>query len=566
MQGGEGVAIPERFLDELASRTDIVDLVGSYVQLTRRGGRWFGRCPFHSEKTPSFSVLPERDMFYCFGCHAGGGPIQFTMRVENLDYVEAVGFLAKRAGLTVPEERDVPGRIRRDRLLELNRLAARWFYANLSRPEGAESAAYLARRGVSPQTAKRFGLGAAPRGRDGLVTALLDAGVSREELVQSGLTAKNDRGLLYDAFRGRLMFPVFDAAGKVVGFSGRSLDETVPKYKNSAETSLYSKRRTLYGLQLARNAPFDHFLLVEGNLDVVTLHQHGFDSALATCGTALTAEQAKLMARYKSQVVLCYDGDAAGLAAAQKAIPILDAAGLKVRVLRIPGGGDPDDFVRQYGKAAFEELVGGAKGHMEYRLSVLAGRFDLTADAGKIDFLREAAGVLLTIESEAERAVYAARVAEMAGVTRQGVLRDLERAAERRQRRQQKKLQNELMFPREVLDKAEEQVLAHLLRQPELLSLLREPLTPADFADARLQGLLTHILNRGRVDDPGLTPDQAGLMARLLASEGATSSQAFEECVAVVREQTALRRAIQDGEDDLLLKFRLQKDKKSFGG
>ncbi len=560
------MAFPERFLDELTARTDLVDLVGRYVPLVKRGNRFFGRCPFHNEKTPSFNVLPERDMFYCFGCHAGGGAIQFVMKIENLGFVDAVHLLAKRAGMPVPESESVPGQIPRERLLELNRMAARWFYDMLQTPQGAGAAAYLGSRGVSAKVARRFGLGAAPPGRDSLASALLTAGATREELAQSGLIQKSDRGQILDAFRDRLMFPILDPGGKVIAFSGRSLGEALPKYKNSADSALYSKRRTLYGLHRAKSSQSDFFLLVEGNFDVIMLHQNGFDSALATCGTALTSEQAKLMARYKSQVVLCYDGDAAGLAATQKAIPVLDGAGLKVRCLPLPAKMDPDELIRQYGTAAFDDLLQGAQGHMEYRLALLSGQSDLTTDAGKVDYLRGAVRLLLTLSSEAERDVYAGHVAKAAGVTKNGVLGDLERALGQRRRKQEKELKLELTYPRDPLNKAEEQVLAHMLRRPELLDRARERLTVEDFADPRLQTVFTHILRGGLFNDPSLSPEQAGLIARLLASAEEASEQAFEDCVSLVLAQSAMRRAVREGEDELYLKYRLQKEKKSFGG
>lgn len=561
------MAFPERFLEELTARTDIVDLVGRYVPLVRRGGRFFGKCPFHSEKTASFSVLPEREMFYCFGCHAGGGAIHFTMKIENLSFSEAVRFLAQRAGLPVPEEREVPGAIRRDRLIEVSKMAARRFYANLSGPEGAAARAYLEQRGILPKTARRFGLGAASGDRDALVRYLTEQGVTREEILQAGLSAKNERGALYDSFRDRLMFPIFDPAGQVIAFSGRSLGDTkFQKYKNSAESALYSKRRTLYALNFAKASASPFFILAEGNIDVIMLHQNGFDCAVATCGTALTQEQAKLMARYKQQVVLAYDGDAAGVAAAQKAIPILDAAGLKVRVLRLPAGSDPDDMIRQYGRDGFEDLLSGAEAHMDYRLQLLKSQFDLSSDAGRVDFLRQASGLLAALPSEAERGVWSGRVAEMAGVGGKAVLADVERLLRQRRRKAQRAETMELVYPRKKLDIAQEQLLAQLLSSPELMDRLGGRVTADDFGDPILSGVFSHIINGGRADDPELSPEQAALVARLLASDAEVSEQAFEDCLTRVAEQGALRRAVSEGEDALMVKYKLQRDKKRYGG
>ena len=560
------MAFPGQFLDELAARTDIVGLVGKYVSLVKRGNRFFGRCPFHSEKTASFSVLPERDMFYCFGCHAGGGAVQFMMKAENLSYPEAVRMLAKQAGIPVPEERDMPGMVRRDRLLEVSRLAARFFHNNLSKPEGEKAAAYLQNRGITPKAARRFGLGAAGDDRDGLIRHLLDNGVTREELTQAGLAARNDKGLMYDAFRKRAIFPIFDPGGSVVAFSGRNLEDTGSnKYKNSAESSLYSKRRTLYALNFAKASPNPYFILAEGNIDVVTLHQNGFDSAVATCGTALTQEQAKLMARYKQHVVLAYDGDAAGIAATQKAIPKLDAVGLKVRVLRLPQGADPDDLIRQFGKAAFENLLNGAEGHMDYRFRLLESQHDLKSDPGRIDFLRQASAMLASIPSEAERGVWSGRAAEAAGVTRQAVQADVERAIRLRLKKEQHAEKMALVYPREAIDTAQEWLLAILLNSPEFTEKLNGRIGPDDFGDPTLSGVFTCIATGMRTDDPSLPPEQAALVAKLLATDIDVSQRAFEDCISRVQEQSALKKAISEGEDALMVKYRLQKVRKGYG-
>ena len=331
------MAFPQQFLDELVSRCDIVDVVSSYVTLTRKGGNYFGLCPFHNEKTPSFSVSPDKQIYHCFGCKHGGGVINFIMEIENLSFPDAVRFLAKRANMEVPEDdRDQEAAHRRQRVLALNKDAARWFYQNLSTPQGAAVAAYLDRRQITRKTAVSFGLGAALDSWDSLLTAMLAKGYSKAELLAAGLVVQNQQGRLYDKFRNRLMFPVIDVRGDVVAFGGRVLDKSEPKYVNTQETIVYSKRRNLYGINLAKKSKRPNIILCEGNIDVITLHQAGFDNAVASMGTALTTEQTRILSRYTKELVLCYDNDNAGKAATEKAIALLQNSEFTVRVLQLP--------------------------------------------------------------------------------------------------------------------------------------------------------------------------------------------------------------------------------------
>ena len=328
------MAFPRQFLDELVSRCDIVDVVSSYVALQHKGSNYFGLCPFHNEKTGSFSVSPDKQIYYCFGCKRGGGVISFIMEIEGLSFPDAVRFLAKRVGMTVPEEEaDREASRHRQRLLAVNKDAARWFYQNLSRPEGAAVAAYLERRKISRKTAMNFGLGASLDSWDSLLTAMLQKGYTKRELLDAGLVVQNQKGRLYDKFRNRLIFPVINVRGDVVAFGGRVLDKSEPKYLNTQETAVYSKRRNLYGINLAKRTKRPNFILCEGNIDVITLHQAGFDNAVASMGTALTTEQIRLLSRYTKELVLCYDNDGAGQAATEKAISLLENSEFNVRVL-----------------------------------------------------------------------------------------------------------------------------------------------------------------------------------------------------------------------------------------
>ncbi len=298
------MAFPDSFIEELLERSEISDVVSAYVHLARKGGNLFGLCPFHNEKTPSFSVSPDKQIYHCFGCGKGGGVINFIMEIENLSYPDAVRFLANRAGMTVPEDdRGGTAQLRR-RILELNKEAARFYNSLLRSENGAAARAYLEKRRISPQTATRFGLGAAPNAWNTLITAMKRKGFGEYELVQAGLAVKNARGSVYDKFRDRLMFPVISVSGEVLGFGGRTLSDSEPKYLNSPETLAFSKRRTLYGINLAKNSKRGSFILCEGNIDVITLHQAGFDNAVASMGTSLTVEQTRLMARYANEIII----------------------------------------------------------------------------------------------------------------------------------------------------------------------------------------------------------------------------------------------------------------------
>lgn len=427
------MAFPDSFLQELSERSDIVDVVSGYVRLGKRSGaNLFGLCPFHSEKTPSFAVNPEKQIYHCFGCGKGGSVFNFIMEMEHLSFRDAVAFLARRAGMELPEEQqDETARIRQ-RLYALNREAARWFYDRLVSPAGQPGRAYLTKRGISPPIARSFGLGYAPDAWGELLETLTGRGYSTAELLQAGLIKSGRGGGHYDVFRNRLMFPVIDVRGNVVAFSGRLLDGEGPKYLNSPETPVFSKSRNLFGLNLAKKSKSGYILLVEGNIDVVSLHQAGFDSAVASLGTSLTPEQARLLTRYTSEVILAYDADAAGQKASSRAIGILERLDLKVRVLTIPGAKDPDEFLKTRGADAFRALLDKSEDRMDYRLRAITEKYDRETDEGRVAFVREATGMVAGLPSPVEREIYAARVAELAGVRAETVLQEAERLRKRR--------------------------------------------------------------------------------------------------------------------------------------
>ena len=449
------MAIPEKFIQDLIDRSDIVDVVSGYVRLTRRSGaNMFGLCPFHSEKTPSFSVSPDRQIYHCFGCGKGGGVISFIMEIENLSYPEAVAFLARRAGMQMPEETDSAEGRKRARMLALNKDAARWFYSQLSEPAGKPAVEYIRRRGISPAMVKNFGLGAAPDTWESLRGAMRDKGYSDYELFDAGLVKRGRNGGFYDAFRNRLMFPVIDVRGNVIGFSGRILGDGEPKYLNSPETLVFNKSRNLFALNLAKKSKSGYIILSEGNIDVVSLHQAGFDSAVASLGTSLTPEQARLISRYAHEVIIAYDSDGAGVKASQRAIGILEKLDIKVRILRMTGAKDPDEFIQKKGSEAFRKLIEGSENQVDYQLSAIRNKYDLTADEQKVDFIREASDLLAKMPDAVRRQVYAMRVAETAGVKGEVVAEDVERRHRRLVRSTQKTEQREQTRPEKLMQPA----------------------------------------------------------------------------------------------------------------
>jgi DNA primase len=486
------MAFPDSFIEELVERSNIVDVVSNYVQLTRKGSNMFGLCPFHNEKTGSFSVSESKQLYYCFGCGKGGGVINFIMEIENLSYPDAVRFLADRAGMTVPEEQNDDGAKRRKRLLELNKDAARFFNAMLSAPEGAAAAEYAKKRELTPKTIRNFGLGAAPDSWDALIRAMTEKGYTKRELIDAGLVSTGKNGRIYDKFRNRLMFPVIDVRGDVIAFAGRSLDGSEPKYLNSPETMLYSKRRSLYGINFAKNTKRDSILLVEGNIDVVTLHQAGIDNAVATMGTSLTTEQTRLISRYAKEIIICYDNDPAGIKATDRAISILKNSEFSVKVLHLPDRVvdgkkvkiDADDYIKLNGAASFEKLMRVSENHIEYELAVLRGSADLESDDGRVEYLKKAGELIAKLGSPVEREVYAGRAAETAGVSRESMLSEVERARKRLAAAARKQREKEASRPASAMQPAdrnlrykdvksaaaEEGVVSLLMLDPSLVS------------------------------------------------------------------------------------------------
>ena len=590
------MAFPQNFLDELIARSDIVDVVGSYVQLTRKGSNLFGLCPFHSEKTGSFSVSPDKQIYYCFGCKKGGGVVNFIMEEENLTFPDAVRFLAKRAGMEVPEEEgDREAGRRRQRLLDLNRDAARFYYQLLQQPEGRAVQDYLDRRQIKKSTAVKFGMGASLDSWDTLLTAMTKKGYTKAELLEAGLVVQNRNGGLYDKFRNRLMLPVIDTRGDVVAFGSRVLDKSEPKYMNSSETPVYSKRRVLYGLNLAKKTKRPNIILCEGNLDIVTLHQAGFDNAVASMGTALTVEQTRLLSRFTKELVLCYDNDNAGKIATERALQILQNSEFTVRVLQLPRRlvdgeyvkQDADDFIKFQGPDAFERLLSGSENGIEFRMAQVAGKYDLADDQARVAYCEEVSDLLAGLSNPVEQEIYTTRAAETAKITPEAMKLEVQRAFKRRLSREKRaELRRDLNPAAQLQPKersfrydnlrsarAEEGIL-RLLTMDESLFGQEPPLRPEQFSSPLL-GKVFSLLWQAR--EAGRQPSVAALAGVLSQEEmnhitaicqqpesPQNARQALADYIRIVQTE-AEKRAGRDT-DPLLAATEKYKNKKGTGG
>ena len=481
------MAFPPAFLDELSARNPIEDVVGQYVSLKRSGSNLFGLCPFHGEKTASFSVAPDKGIYYCFGCHKGGNAVNFMMEIEGLSYPDAVRALAKRSGLEVPDDEQYQSRYRQqERLWALHKEAGRFFHARLMAPEGAAALKYALDRGMPKSTIINFGIGYAPDSWTALVDALRKKGYTDQELRDSGLvTVSKKNGNLFDRFRDRLMFPIIDVRGNVIGFGGRIMkkDDNAAKYLNSPETLIFNKRKNLFGLNIAKKTKLDYMILVEGYMDAIALHQYGFDCAVASLGTSLTEDHAVLLSRYTENVVLIYDGDEAGQRAAQRAIPMLEKAGLHIRVLQLKDAKDPDEYLKKFGADKFRNLLNESANRVEYQLNAIRKKYDLREDDQRVKFIAEAAEFVSTLTSAVQREIYGTRAAEAAGISFEAMKLEVNKAFKRRIAREKKKQERIDLAPASNLQPksrsirydnmksamAEETVIAMALKAPALL-------------------------------------------------------------------------------------------------
>lgn len=551
------MALSDSFLQELKLKTDIEDVISTYVTLKRRGATLVGLCPFHNEKTPSFTVYPATQSFYCFGCGAGGDAITFLKKIENLDYLDAVKTLAQRAGLQMPQEGfDDSLSKRRRRILEMNREAARFYHSVLLSPEGKVGYDYYIGRALSAATINHFGLGFAPNQWDALLKHMRAKGYQPAELVDAGLARKGQKGY-YDNFRNRVMTPIIDVRGNVIAFGGRVLDDSKPKYINTGDTLVYKKTNELFALNFAKDSKEDALILCEGYMDVIAMHQAGFTNAVAGCGTALTTEQVRLISRYAKEVILTYDADEAGQKALQKAMTLFDQTDVKVRIPALVGGKDPDEIIRTYGRDKFKGMLEGASNETEFRLLALRRQYNLATTQGKIDFIGGALQILATLPP-VEQDLYVSRLSEELGVERQNMkvqLQDLvARQGNRREKREFNRIVQENMrkTARETMAtdaslrklRAEDRLISLLLRYPDCSRLCKD-FDPQWLTPGFAQRVFTLILQRLENGDgtelmdlrDQLTDDEMGRLSGIIArgGESADAKQEFSDCLQTIR-------------------------------
>ena len=558
------MAFSDEFLEEIRDRNDIEDVISSYVNLKRQGRLLKGLCPFHNEKTPSFTVYPETKSFYCFGCGAGGEVITFIRRIENLDYVEAIRMLADRAGIQMPDDGyDDSIAKHKKRLYSANREAARFFNSCLTAPGGKAALDYLHGRGLSDSTIRHFGMGYAPDSWDSLINHMRSKGFTLSELFDANLVKRSERDgkvRYYDNFRNRVMTPIIDLRGNVIAFGGRVLDDSKPKYVNTSDTLIYKKTDNVFALNFAKNGNPDSLIVVEGYMDVIALHQAGFKNAVASLGTALTKEQASLISRYTDSVILSYDADEAGQQATQKAIRIFGETGVKIRVLRLDGGKDPDEIIKKHGKERFKALLDGAANNIEYSLIKARRKYDLTLTDGKVGFLSEAAEILSSC-SAIESDIYASRLADELGVQKDAILTEIRSKRSKRRygekKREFEEIKRSALTPRDDVNpqrkyhvkaaRAEDILLATLFNNPDFYQSVGSKLSPeifiTDFNRKVYQALSKRLDESRSIDLSVFTgdflPEESGRLAKFIAMRDEISNTVAEclDCIEVLKKE-----------------------------
>ncbi len=583
------MAIPRSFIENLRMSCDMENIVSSYVKLKRQGRNLAGLCPFHSEKTPSMVVYPDTQSFFCFGCGAGGDVISFIMRIENLDYVEAVKFLAQRVGMTVPEgeTQDRASRMK-PIILEINRLAARFYHDTLKSPAGEPGRAYFAGRQLTPKTMVKYGLGYAPNSWDALRNYLKEKGFSYEQMAEAGVVNKGRSGGYYDAFRNRVMFPIIDLRKNVIGFGGRVLDDSKPKYLNTNDTLVFKKSRNLFSLNFAKNHTDGRLILAEGYMDVIAVNQAGFENVVATLGTALTPEQARLIAGYAKEVVIAYDSDGAGRKATDRAVGLLEEAGVSAKILQLRGAKDPDEYIKKFGAQRFKLLLDGAGNVTAYRLGDIRSRYDLETPEGRSGYLTEALKYLATLKSPVEREVYAGELASQTGILRETVLSNLEWEVKKNFRREKKKEWQDIASSRELYGDrvnpqrasnlsaslAEEGIIAFLFKNPDYLSRILEKTGEEQFVTDFNRKLFHSLVEKLRLNGGAalsdfageLSPEEMGRLSAIVNRDFPMTEQVLEDYIRGLED--AKRRNISQkagelSEDELLAAVReLQRKKR----
>ena len=558
------MAIPEDVINEIKYRNDIETVISQYVTLKRRGKNLVGLCPFHGEKTPSFTVYPETSSFYCFGCGVGGDVFTFTGLIENLDYIESIKHLAEKSGVTLPDSGYDDSMLRlKNRIYDINKETGRFFHACLLTDEGKWARDYLLGRGLSMSTIKHFGLGAAPDSWDALINHLKSKGYTIEEMLAANVIGKSNRGSYYDRFRRRVMFPIINIRGNVVGFSGRAMpgeDKQGGKYVNTSDTPVYKKSNNLFGMNFAKNHCAERIILVEGNMDVITLHQAGFKNAVAPLGTAFTEEQANLLARYTKEVILTMDADEAGQKAIKRASEILEKTGLKTRVISIPDGKDPDEFIKKNGPDRFRALIEGAVSDIEYKLLMAAKDIDLDADDGKLKYLSAAAEIIAEQSDIMTRDIYIGRLSDKYGVSRTALETKVKELRKKYVRVREKKEIDGIINPRFTKNdvnpekrisvkgtNAEETLIAVLMQHPDFYKIAEEKLPPEKMITSlnrRIYETILSTLKTGRSLDISvfaekLLPAELGLLVSLQNSDkaGINAKTVLNDCIGVILEE-----------------------------
>ena len=586
--------LPDGFIEEIKFRNDISDVISSYVSLKRRGRNLVGLCPFHAEKTPSFNVYPQSSSFYCFGCGAGGDIITFIERIENLDYIESIKFLAQRSGISMPEsnKKDEELSSIKTRIFEINRAAARFFHKNLYSSKGEKALNYLYKRGLTDKIVKHFGLGFAPDSRYDLINHLKENGFRYEEMVNANLAYARSKTSVSARFFDRVMFPIIDLRGNVIAFGGRIMSDQKPKYLNTSDTLAFKKSLNLFALNFAKNENNGTLILVEGYMDVIALHQAGFKNTIATLGTALTSEQAKIISRYANEVVICYDSDEAGQKAASRAIDLLRPTGVLIKVVSVPNGKDPDEFIRSHGKdgpVRFAQLIKSSGNDIEYRLDKAARNYNLNDSEGKIAYLKESVKILATLENLIEQEIYTSKLCERLDVSKNTVMSQVAKERRKHKRLSEKKqffqVQQNLSarndkFNVEKSDNlraafAEEAIIAYIINNPDSSEEVFNKLADENFCTSfnrRIYAVLKERVAQGRsVSLTDLTQDfsheEISAIAAMLAkeSERSSSREALHEYINVIlfeKEKLDKNKIISAKNDEIIEYMKLLKEHK----
>ena len=561
--------IPPEIIEEIKFRNDIETVVSSYVNLKPAGSNLIGLCPFHSEKTPSFTVFKNTQTCYCFGCGSGGDVITFIMKMENLDYVGALEFLAKRVGITIPRTAEDENRqIRSSRILEMNKLAAKFFHNSLIGPEGKEALAYLQKRKFSPALIKRFGMGFAPNSFNALTNHLKANGFTEKEMVSAFLCGISKKtGKPFDLFRNRVIIPIIDTKGDVIAFGGRVLDDSLPKYLNSSDTPIFKKSKNLFALNYARKDCADRIILCEGYMDVIALHGAGFSNAVATLGTAITPEQARIMERYTKSVVIAYDSDEAGQRAADKAFKLLGEVGLDVKILKMTGAKDPDEYIKKFGPERFRRLLDESKTHFDYKFESVLSKFDISIMPEKLKAIANLTDIISNVTSAVEREVYISKVSEKLEVTKESLKFDVDKKIRKTQKETQKNESKKIMlesagfgdrinpdYAKNVrAASAEESILSIILTYPELMKKVKNgdfELSSDDFFTVfgkKVFEKSLELYQDGLSFDYGLlgsefTPDEMGRITSIMLKRNKISKNGEEEltdCIKVLKAEKA---------------------------